>query len=326
MSIRIGVIGTGGIAQGHMDRFAAMDGVELVAFVDVLQERAQAAADKFGGRAYTDWKEMYDNEDLTALAIFTPPFAHGEMEIEACRRGWHMFIEKPIAIDTDMARPILQAVEQSGVITAVAYKYRWDDHVQKARDMLADKCIGLAAGWFWTGTPGTPWWRIMSQSGGQMVEQTTHIVDLARYLCGDIQAVSAFYALRAAFKDFEDLDVPDVGTANMIFDSGAVGNISQTCFLKGWGSSGLRVMAHGFTLEIVGHQLTWASPEDSGQYQCQRDGYQGEDEAFIHAIKTGDRSVIQSDYADAYKTLAVTVACNKSAEEGGRVVQMSEVM
>jgi hypothetical protein len=85
-------------------------------------------------------------------------------------------------------------------------------------------------------------------------------------------------------------------------------------------------MAHGFTLEVVGNQLTWASPECSGEYQCQRDGYSGEDAAFIEAIKTGDRSVIQSDYANGYKSLAVTVACNKSAEDGGRVVQLSEVL
>jgi predicted dehydrogenase len=309
-----------------MDRFAAMEDVQLVAFTDVQIERAQEAADKFGGRAYTDWRRMYEQEELTAVAIFTPPFAHGDIEIEACARGWHLFIEKPIAIDTDMARPILEAVNQSGVITAVAYKYRWDDHVRRAREMLADKTIGMAVGWFWTGVPGAPWWRIMSKSGGQMVEQTTHIVDMARYLCGEVTAVSACYALRAAHRDYEDLDVPDVGAANLVFESGAVGNISNCCLLKGWGSSGLRVLAHGFTLEIVGHQLTWNSPEDSGTYQCQEDGYQGEDVAFIHAIKTGDRSVIYSDYADAYRTLAVTVACNKSAEEAGRLVGVAEVI
>ncbi len=326
MAIKIGVIGTGGIAQGHMDRFAAMEDVELVAFVDVQAERAQAAADKFSGRAYTDWRQMLDAEELTALAIFVPPFAHGEMEIEACARGLHLFIEKPVAIDTDMARPILEAVQSSGIITAVAYKYRWDDHVQKARDMLQDRILGLAVGWFWTGVPGAPWWRIMNKSGGQMVEQTTHIVDMARFLCGQVTAVSAFYALRASQKDYEDLDVPDVGTANLVFENGAVGNISNCCLLKGWGSSGLRVMAHGFTLEVVGHTLTWNSPEDSGTYQCTKDGYQGEDAAFIEAIRTGDRSKIYSDYADAYHSLAVTVACNKSAEEGGRFVNVSEVI
>ncbi len=326
MSIRIGVVGTGGIAQGHMNRFAEMEDVELVAFTDVQLDRAQAAAEKFGGNAYSDWREMYDKEDLTAVAIFVPPFAHGEMEIEACKRGWHLFIEKPIALNTDMARPILDAVKQSGVITAVAYKYRWDDHVLKAREMLADKTIGMAIGWFWTGVPGAPWWRIQAKSGGQMVEQTTHIVDMARFLCGEITAVSAFYSMRGAYRDFDDLDVADVGVANVYFENGAVGNISNCCLLKGWGSSGLRVMAHRFTLQILGSHLSWNSPDDSGEYDCQQDGYKGEDVAFIEAVKTGDRSVINSDYEDAYKTLAVTVACAKSAEEGGRVVPVAEVM
>lgn len=326
MTVKIGVVGAGGISQGHMDRFAAMDGVELVGFADVATERAQAAADKFGGKAFADWRAMYDGCDLNAVAIFTPPLGHGDIEIEACKRGLPFFLEKPIAIDCNLARPILEAVQESGVVTAVAYKYRWDDHVQKARQMLAGKTIGLVAGWFWTGTPGVHWWRIMNESGGQMVEQTTHIVDMARYLAGDVVAVSAFYALRAAHLDFPDLDVPDVGTGNVIFESGAVGNLQNTCFLKGWGSSGVRVMAHGFTLKVEGGNLAWNSEADSGEYSNQIDGYAGEDEAFIAAIKTGDRSVIQSDYADAYKSLAVSVAFNKSAEACGKVVRVAEVM
>ncbi len=326
MAIRLGVVGTGGIAQGHMKRFAAMEDVELVAFCDVQEDRARAAAEQFGGRAYTDWREMYDNEDLTAVCIFVPPFAHGEMEVEACKRGWHLFIEKPIAIDTDMARPILQAVQQSGVITCVAYKYRWDDHVQKAREMLQGRTVGLVVGWFWTWVPRAPWWRVMSKSGGQMVEQTTHIVDMARYLCGEISVVSAFYALRAAHKELEDLDVPDVGVANVVFENGALGNFSNSCMVRAGGGSGLRVFAEGMTLSIQGHNLSWQTPEESGEYSCQRDGYQGEDEAFIQAIRTGDRSVIQSDYADAYRTLAATVAANKSAEENGRPVDVAEVL
>ncbi len=326
MTVKLAVVGTGGISQGHMDRFHGMDDVELVGFTDLAPDRAQAAADKFGGKAFGDWRAMYDGCDLNAVAVFTPPLGHGDIEIEACKRGFPFFIEKPIAIDCNMARPILEAVQESGVITTVAYKYRWDDHVQKAKAMLADKTIGLVSGWFWTGTPGVPWWRIMAQSGGQMVEQTTHIVDMARYLAGDVVAVSAFYALRAARLDFPDLDVPDVGTGNVIFESGAVGNITNTCFLKGWGSSGVRVLAHGYTLKVEGGNLTWNGESEAGEYNMEQDGYAGEDAAFIHAIKTGDRSVIQSDYADAYKSLAVSVAFNKSAEEGGKVVRLSEVL
>lgn len=326
MSIRMGFIGTGGIAQGHMDRLAQIEGVQNVAFCDVQMDRAKAAAEKFGGAAYDDFAKMLDSEDLTAVFIGTPPFAHGDIELACCEKGLHMLIEKPIAIDCEMARPILKAVQDSGVITTVAYKYRWDDHVIKAREMLQGRAIGLVWGNFWGGLPGVPWWRVQEQSGGQMVEQTTHIVDMARFLAGDVTHVQAFETRQVMHTKVENCNVADAAAANLVFANGAVGNISNTCMLEGWGQSSCRLMAEGFTLSIAGHNLTWSSKDDSGEYQMQQDGYTGEDRAFIHAVKTGDRSVINSDYADAYKTLAVTAAANLSAQDGGKVLKVADIM
>lgn len=326
MTVRMGYIGTGGIAQGHMDRLAQIEGVENVAFCDVVLDRAQAAAARFGGRAYDSFEKMLESEDLTAVFIGTPPFAHGDIELACCSKGLHMLIEKPIAIDCNMARPILKAVQDSGVITAVAYKYRWDDHVNKARQMLKGRIIGLVWGNFWGGLPGVPWWRVQEQSGGQFVEQTTHIVDMARYLAGEITHVQAFETRQVMHTKVENCNVADAATANLRFENGAVGNISNTCMLEGWGQSSIRVMAEGYTLAIAGDTLTWNSAQDSGEYKMQADGYTGEDRAFIHAIQTNDRSVINSDYADAYRTLAVTVAINKSAQAGGVVVNVADVL
>lgn len=326
MSVRMGFIGTGGIAQGHMDRLSQIEGVQNVAFCDVQLERAQKAAEKFGGRAYDDFSKMLDAEDLNAVFIGVPPFAHGDIELACCAKGLHMLIEKPIAIDCAMAKPILKAVEDSGVVTAVAYKYRWDDHVIKAKEMLQGRTLGLVWGNFWGSLPGAPWWRVQEQSGGQMVEQTTHIVDMARYFAGDVVSVQAFGTHQVMHTKVENCNVADAATANLVFANGAVGNISNTCMLEGWGQSSCRVMAEGFTLLVQGNSLTWNSKEDSGEYTKQVDGYLGEDKAFIHAIETGDRSGIFSDYADGYKTLAVTIAVNKSSEAGGAVVKVADIM
>lgn len=94
--------------------------------------------------------------------------------------------------------------------------------------------------------------------------------------------------------------------------------------LQGWGSSGIRVMAKGFTLAIAGDQLTWADADGSDSFAKTEDGYLGEDVAFIEAIK-GDCSLVNSDYSDGVKTLAVTIAANVSAQEDGRIVQVAEV-
>jgi myo-inositol 2-dehydrogenase/D-chiro-inositol 1-dehydrogenase len=325
MSVRLGFIGTGGIAQSHMQRFSEMADVEMAAFCDVALERATAAAGKFGGKAYTDYRAMYDAEQLDGVCICTPPFAHGELETIACEKGIHLFIEKPVAIDMNMARPIREAIAQVGIISVVAYKYRWDDHVIRAKEMLAGKSIGLVFGNFWGGLPGTAWWRVQDQSGGQFVEQTTHIVDMARYLCGDVVQVQAFCAKQAMAAHHENFDIADAASANLLFASGAVGNISNTCMLKNWGQSSLRVMAHEFTLEIAGHRLSWTG-DDSGEYMLQQDGYLGEDTAFVESIKAGKPVGVNSDYADACKSLAVSVAVNESCAQGGAVVDVAGLL
>lgn len=73
MAIRIGFIGVGGIAQGHMKRLSEMEDVELVAYSDVVKERAEKAANEFGGRAYDNHRDMLDQEELTGVVICTPP-------------------------------------------------------------------------------------------------------------------------------------------------------------------------------------------------------------------------------------------------------------
>ncbi len=324
MAIRLGFIGTGGIAQGHMQRLTDMEGIEAAGHYDVVAERAESSAQKWGGKAYGSVEALVGEGNLNGVVICTPPFAHGEsVEKPVCEAGLPFLIEKPVAVDMATARQVEAWVKDGDIATVVAYKYRWDDHVNKAREMLADKTIGLVHGDFWGGLPGVPWWRVMAESGGQFVEQTTHIVDLARYFAGEVTSVQALYSLRG-LHDVENLDVPDVGTVNMAFESGAIGNISNTCMLQGWGTSGIRVMAKAFTLEIRGDQLAWTDAEGSDSFQKTEDGYLGEDVAFAEAIK-GDRSLVNSDYSDGVRTLAVTLAANLSAEQDSRVVEVSEV-
>ena len=327
MPVRIGFIGTGGIAQRHLQTLSGNANTQLVAYCDLDVERAEAAAKEYGGSAYGDFEKMLDGEELDALVICTPPFAHGDIELAACEQGLHMLIEKPVARDTDMALPIRDAIQEAGIVTLVGYKYRWDDHVHKAREMLADQTIGLVFGNFWTGTPGVGWWRVKSESGGQMIEQATHIVDMARFMVGDIQRVQAFGTLQAMNRVYPDFDVWDATVANLEFAGGAVGTISCTCLSENWGQSSLRVIAQEVMVDVKGGEsISWVDEEGEGEYERQIDGYQREAEVFVEAIKTGDHSQIHTDYADGVKTLAVTEAANLSINNGGEVIEISDIL
>jgi len=92
MAVKVGFIGTGGIAGAHLSNLKNFDDVEFVAMCDVSEDRAKSRANEFGGKAFTDYKEMFDKIDMDALYICTPPFAHGEQERIACEKGIAMFI------------------------------------------------------------------------------------------------------------------------------------------------------------------------------------------------------------------------------------------
>ncbi len=322
MSTKVGFIGAGGIAATHLKTLSRRADVQIVALCDVVEATAQAKAEQYGGRVYTAWAPLLEQEELDALFICVPPFAHGEMELAALARGLPLFVEKPVALNLAMAAPILRAIQEADLTTTVAYKYRWDDHVRQAKGMLAQRTLGLVIGHFWTGMPGALWWRVQEQSGGQMVEQTTHIVDMARYLCGEITHVQAFEGHQAMHQVAPDATAADAATANLRFASGAVGNINNTFMIGAGGTSGLNILGHQFRLMVEGGTLRWWGEDGAGEIENEADGYVGEVEAFLTAVQTGDRSGIYSDYADAYRTLAVTEAANVSGQSGGEVVEV----
>ena len=315
MAINIGFVGTGGIAGMHMNVLQEFDDVKLAAFADPQVERAEAAAARFDVRAYSDPREMLDKEELDAVYVSVPPHAHEDQEILAAQKGVNLFIEKPIALSMDKAREIGKAIADSGIIASVGYHWRYQSTTEQARELLGDQPIGMVLGYWMGSMPGVSWWRVMNESGGQMHEQTTHIIDLARHLVGDVVEVYAAYATRC-LHDVPNFDISDVGTATLKFASGAVGTISNTCILGQGYTVGLHVAAKDLVLELDGGSLKATRPGRTEIIANTVNPYQAENRTFIDAVKSGDSSAIKSSYDDAVKTLAVTLAANESAKTG----------
>jgi len=322
--VRIGFIGCGGIANLHMNNLSRLDGVELVAFCDVDEGRAKAAADRFKGNAYTDHRAMLEREQLNAVYICIPPHAHTDQAILAAQAGIALFVEKPVARTLDKALEVRDAVRKAGVLNAVGYHFRYFDGTDLAKERLQGKTIGMVMGYWMGGLPGAYWWRRLEMSGGQIVEQTTHIFDLARYLVSDIVRVSAATALRA-LHDVPDLNVPDVGIVHVWFANGAIGCIANTCMLKMGYTTGLHVLTPDLIVEVTGSSVKFLEKSRTEEIRHQRNGHFYESVMFVEAVRTKNQSLIRSDYADAVKTLAVTLAALESAEKGGVPVEVSVV-
>lgn len=154
----------------------------------------------------------------------------------------------------------------------------------------------------------------MAQSGGQLVEQTTHQIDLMRYFMGEITEVNAFYATRA-LNDVENLDIPDVYAVTMQFESGAIGTLSSTCALRtGAGSSGIDVIMRDMRASVWtnGVVVLPDGAADPGPMPENVDI----DVVFMDAVRTGNGSKILSDLEDGIRSLDVSLTANKSAQSG----------
>ncbi|MEA3346402.1 MAG: Gfo/Idh/MocA family oxidoreductase [Chloroflexota bacterium] len=316
MTVRIGFIGTGNIAQLHLERLQQIEEAELVALCDLEPERAQAAQEKFGGKVYIDYHEMLERERLDAVYICVPPFAHLDQELEAVKRGIHLYVEKPVTLDVELGERIEVAIRREGVVTACGYQWRYLDTVDRLKSLVDEEPIGLVVGYWFGGVPQASWWRNRYQSGGQLVEQTTHIVDLARYLLGDVAEVGA-YSFRGIIRDIPGYNVDDASAVILKFESGAIGAVTSSCLLtSGEGTAGLTVLGRDLRVDCEFRKLRIQKSGQVQEFNSQCDPYLRADQAFVEAVATGDSNGIRSAYADGLKTVQVTLAANHAMQTG----------
>lgn len=315
MTVRIGFIGTGGIAAYHLRNLADMDGVDVVGFADLVPERAaKAAAEWPDAKAYTNAADMLDDRKPDALYICLPPMAHGEAEKLAVERGIPFFVEKPLGLDDALPTEIAALVAGKNLVTSVGFHWRYSESVQTAKRLLNGQTPGMALGYWLGDMPGTPWWKQKHASGGQFVEQTIHIVDMLRYVCGEVVEVYAAFNQVGSYAD--EVTVPDVGSVTMKLANGMVATVSNTCMLSVDGRVGLDVYTAEGALEIGFNRLKHRMPGQTVEYAYRGNPQYAGDAAFVSAVRTGDRTPILSDYADALKTQRIVVAANRSADSG----------
>lgn len=317
--IRIGVVGAGIIAAEHLKHIHQNERAELAAVCDVAPGAAERAVRQYGGKAYADFDDMLDREKLDAIFLCVPPFAHGNMEEKAAERGIHLLVEKPLGLRMDEVRRKAEALEQSGIIAGSGYCLRYMESVRRAKRYLEGKEIAMVRAYRFGGLPPNPWWADHAKSGGQLVEQTTHNVDLMLYLAGGVRKVSADMALLLS-RDVPGITTPDAASVNMVFASGALGHIDTGFFPQPDGRSSLEIMGRDFRLTLEGSRLTIMEPDQTWVMRDKGDFYQAQDDAFIEAVETGDRSLILAPYSEALRTLEVTLAANESAKTGQPVM------
>ncbi|HZA84856.1 MAG TPA: Gfo/Idh/MocA family oxidoreductase [Actinomycetes bacterium] len=319
--MRIGMVGAGAVAARHVRTLLAMDGVEVAGVADPALGRARELAGQAGAAAYPNHMELLDAERLDAVYICVPPFAHGAPELAVIDAGLPMFVEKPVAIDQQTATAIAARLAGRPLVTCTGYHWRWLDKV-----------------------PPPPWWLRRDGSGGQVIEQTTHVLDTARGLAGEVTEVHAFGARAASFPPtpgsmgprtgrvadggqearrlstapaeapLPAADIHDVSVAALRFASGALGTVASTCLLPRLHRAGVQVVGDGLSLELSETELVVEVDGQRSAWTAAADARPRPDADFIAAVRGGpDR--IRVPWPEAYRTHLLACAITRSAEE-----------
>ncbi|MBQ8341577.1 MAG: Gfo/Idh/MocA family oxidoreductase, partial [Clostridia bacterium] len=129
--IRVGIIGCGGIANGkNMPALNKVADCEMVAFCDIIPERAETAAAKYGvegAKVYTDYKELLKDETIDVVHVCTPNRSHSFITVDALEAGKHVMCEKPMAINSAEAKKMLDAAKRTGKKLSIGYQSRFRD-------------------------------------------------------------------------------------------------------------------------------------------------------------------------------------------------------
>jgi predicted dehydrogenase len=317
-TVRIGMVGAGAVAARHLRTLQAMEGVEVAAVADPALERARELAEAAGAAVYPNHMELLAAERLDAVYVCVPPFAHGAPELAVIDAGLPFFVEKPVAIDLETASGIAARLAERPLLTCTGYHWRWLDIYDRAAALLADRPARLVHCSWLDKVPPPPWWPHRDGSGGQTIEQTTHVLDVARGLAGEVTEVHAFGARAAVTspaRSAAGADIDAVTVASLRFASGALGTVASSCLLPRLHRAGVEVVADGLVLALTETELVVEADGERRAWAADGNARPRPDRDFVAAVRGGP-DLVRVPWPEAYRTHRLAWAITRSAEEG----------
>ncbi len=221
----------------------------LVGIAGRNEDAVAEAARRYGYEGYyTDWRAMLDNDDIQLFDNGGPNDAHADPCILAAERGKHILCEKPLARTADEAQSMLEAVQKANVKHMVAFNYRFVPAIRQIRKLVDSGLLGkiyhfravYLQEWVMAHYDLPMIWRLQKSAAGSgaLGDLGAHIIDLGRYLVGEVKSVSGMTRTFIEDRPWDDgtmgkVDVDDAFTALLEFDNGAIGTVEASRFAAG---------------------------------------------------------------------------------------------
>jgi predicted dehydrogenase len=275
---RFGIIGLGNIAKVHIEAINSLDDCQFVAGCDLVPGKAKEFCSNYPNTTgYDDIDEFLKNEKLDIVTITTPSGVHLDPALKVIEAKINVIIEKPLEITSERCNLIIEKSKENGVIAAGIFQSRFYEAPKLVKKAIEDGKFGVLSicdaqvKWFrsqeyydsagWRGT-----WAL--DGGGALMNQSIHAIDLLLWLCGPVDEVTAYTALRS----HTDIEVEDTATAILKFKNGALGVIEGTTssypgFLKKIDICGSKGSASIEEENLVKYQFIDETEEDKKDFE-----------------------------------------------------------
>lgn len=338
----VGIVGLGWVSTAHASTFIENPDTEIVAVCSRRQWDKAELARLYGEKAklYNDYNEFLNHPGLEVVDICTPHFQHAEQAVAAAKKGKHLMIEKPIALDPESLEAVRAAVTESKVKTAVYFELRFIPHLQFVRSAINDGLIGrphhIEVDYYHGIGPwyGQYSWQVKKELGGSaLLTAGIHALDSLLYF-KDSEVSEVFaYSSRSSAKVFKEYEYDSTSVAMLKFEDGTVGkcvscvDARQPYLFNVYvvGSEGSIWNDKLWTAKLPGvNAQEWidipTAKAESGEVMAHPYGPQVQD--FVDSLRAGRDSTV--NFASAYKTHLVAMAIEQSLAEK-RPVQMKEL-
>ena len=330
----VAVVGCGGMGFKHALNCRDIDGVQLISVCDVDSEKGTELSKRTGATFYQDFDKMIAMEKLDALIITTPPIYRKEFIQKAVGKNINIFVEKPLSISKELGKEFCDLVESKPIIHSVGFHLRYAPITDEVRNILdgheVTQIRTVTATSYYVDMDMPRWFLQKRFSGGPLFEQSLHLLDLSRYLFGEIININGVgkHLLRSnPLFDFdidEDLDSEDTIILNSEFANGILGVHSESCAnlkfrweLEILGPT-ISILVDYANNTITGSILDGDKIENVNINQLDADWHKIELDCFFKDINLRVNSPefrVRSDFFDAQRTVSLMTKALKSLRD-----------
>lgn len=223
--LRFGIIGAGGIADRRtLPGMVKAKNAEILAVMEVNADHAEALRKKYNAcYAYTSEEELLKNPEVDAVYIASPVVFHAKQAKLAANYGKHILLEKPIAMNSEEGRDVLEYCAKKGVQIAAGFMMRFGAHIMSMKKAVAEGKIGQVVSGYsqftlWCPREEGNWRQVKAKSGGgSLMDMGVHCIDLMEYITGSRVCEVCAFNDTVAF----DYDVEDSSTVLLKLENGA---------------------------------------------------------------------------------------------------------